>query len=402
MMGLSHVAGRFMTQSPLDLARLYQEELTAIRRDLHAHPELGLQEHRTADLVARKLEEWGIEVHRGVGQTGVVGVLRNGNGEATIGLRADMDALPIKEATGLPYASQNPGLMHACGHDGHTAMLLGAAKYLAATRAFNGTVNFIFQPAEEGLGGAQAMLKDGLFQRFPCASVFGMHNHPGLQVGRFVTSKGVRFAGGAFFDITITGKGSHGARPQEGIDPVIVACHLGTALQSIVSRNLSAQDTAVLSITRIQSGDAYNVIPQSAILAGTVRTMKSEIMAMIEQNMQRLAVSIASGFGAKAVLDFRNLFAPVVNNEQEMIAYAKAAADLVGEANVRRDAPPSMASEDFGFMMEQVPGAHLLLGNGGSASVHNDRYDFNDEAIPYGVALFAAITEQKLPKGTAG
>jgi amidohydrolase len=391
-----------MTQSPLDLARLYQEELTTIRRHIHAHPELGLEEHRTADLVARKLEEWGIDVHRGVGGTGVVGVLRNGNGEATVGLRADMDALPIQEATGLPYASRNPGLMHACGHDGHTTMLLGAAKYLAETRGFNGTVNFIFQPAEEGLGGAQAMLKDDLFKRFPCNSIFGLHNHPGLPVGQFATSKGVRFAGGAFFDITITGKGAHGARPQEGIDPVIVACHLGTALQSIVSRNLSAQDTAVLSITRIQSGDAYNVIPQSATLAGTVRTMKSEIMAMIEQNMKRLAVSIASGFGAKAVLDFRNLFAPVVNNEQEMMAYANVAADLVGEASLRRDAPPSMASEDFGFMMQQVPGAHILLGNGGSASVHNDLYDFNDEAIPYGVALFAAITERKLPKGAAG
>jgi amidohydrolase len=388
-----------MTQSPLDRARLYQKELETIRRDIHAHPELGLQEHRTADLVARKLEEWGIEVHRGVGQTGVVGVLRSGNGQATVGLRADMDALPILEATGLPYASQNPGLMHACGHDGHTTMLLGAAKYLAETRDFNGTVNFIFQPAEEGLGGAQAMLKDGLFQRFPCDTVFGMHNHPGLPVGQFVTSKGVRFAGGAFFDITITGKGAHGARPQESIDPVIVACHLGTALQSIVSRNLSAQDTAVLSITRIQSGDAYNVIPQFAVMAGTVRTMKSEVMALIEQNMKRLAVSIAAGFGAEATVDFRNLFAPVVNNEQQMIAYADAAAEVVGEANVRRDAAPAMASEDFGFMMEQVPGAHVLLGNGGSASVHNHLYDFNDGAIPYGVALYAAITEKKLPKG---
>jgi amidohydrolase len=388
-----------MTQSLLDRARLYQEELTAIRRDIHAHPEIGLEEHRTADLVARKLEEWGIEVHRGVGKTGVVGVLRNGNGQASIGLRADMDALPIIEATGLAYASQNPGLMHACGHDGHTAVLLGAAKYLAETRAFNGTVNLIFQPAEEGLGGAEAMLKDGLFQRFPCDSVFGLHNHPGLAVGQFVTSKGPRFAGGAFFDIKITGKGAHGARPQEGIDPVMVACHVATALQSIVSRNVSAQDTAVLSITRIQSGDAYNVIPQHALLAGTVRTMKSEVMALVEGNMKRLATSIAAGFGAEADVDFRKLFAPVVNNDQEAAAYADAAAEVVGEANLRRDAPPSMASEDFGAMMEQVPGAHVMFGNGGSASVHNHLYDFNDEAIPYAVALFAAITEKKLPKG---
>ncbi|HEX4365824.1 MAG TPA: M20 aminoacylase family protein [Rhodopila sp.] len=389
-----------MTQSPLDHARLYQDELAAIRHDIHAHPELGLQEHRTSDLVARKLEEWGIEIHRGVGQTGVVGVLRNGNGEASVGLRADMDALPIQEATDLSYASQNPGLMHACGHDGHTTMLLGAAKYLAETRNFNGTVNFIFQPAEEGLGGALEMLKDNLFTRFPCDAVFGLHNHPGLPIGRFATSSGVRFAGGAFFDITITGKGAHGARPQESIDPVMVACHLGSALQSIVSRNISAQDTAVLSITRIQSGDAYNVIPQYAVLAGTVRTMKSEVMEMVEQNMKRLATSIATGFGAEATVDFRILFAPTVNDAQEAVVYADAAASVAGEANLRRDAPPAMASEDFGFMMQAVPGAHVLLGNGGSASVHNHLYDFNDEAIPYGVALYAAITEKKLPKST--
>ena len=371
-----------MTQSPLDRARLYQEELSSIRRDIHAHPELGLEEYRTADLVARKLEEWGIEVHRNVGKTGVVGVLRNGNGQASVGLRADMDALPIQEATGLPYASQTPGLMHACGHDGHTTMLLGAAKYLAETRNFNGTVNFIFQPAEEGRGGAQAMLKDGLFARFPCDAVFGLHNRPGLPVGQFATSPGVRFAGCAFFDITITGKGAHGARPQEGIDPVIVACHLGTALQSIVSRNIPAQDTAVLSVTRIQSGDAYNVIPQSAVMAGTVRTMKPEVMATVEQNMKRLAVSIAAGFGAEAAVDFRRLTAPVVNDAHEVIAYADAAADVVGEANVRRDGPPTMGSEDFGFMMEVVPGAHILVGNGGGADVHNHHVRFQRRGDP--------------------
>ena len=389
-----------MTQSPLDRARDYQDELSAIRRDIHAHPELGLEEYRTAELVACKLEEWGIEVHRGVGKTGVVGVLRNGNGQASVGLRADMDALPILEATSLPYASQNAGRMHACGHDGHTTMLLGAAKYLAETRNFNGTVNFIFQPAEEGVGGALEMLKDGLFQRFPCNTVYGMHNWPGLPVGRFAISKGTRFAGGAFFDITIAGKGAHGARPHESIDPVIVACHLGTALQSIVSRNVSAQDTAVLSVTRIQSGDAYNVIPQSATMAGTVRTMTSEVMAMIEQNLKRLAVSIAAGFGAEAAVDFRILFAPVVNDEQEAVAYADAAAEVAGEASLRRDDPPTMASEDFGFMMEQVPGAHVLVGNGGSAALHNHLYDFNDEVIPYGIALLAAITEKKLPRGS--
>ncbi len=390
-----------MTDAALDRARRYQDELTAIRRDIHAHPELGLEEYRTADIVARKLEEWGIEVHRGVGVTGVVGVLRSGNGQASIGLRADMDALPILEATELPHASLNAGRMHACGHDGHTTMLLGAAKYLAETRDFNGTVNFIFQPAEEGVGGALAMLKDGLFERFPCNAVYGMHNRPGLPVGRFITGKTTRSAGGAFFDINITGKGAHGAHPQQSIDPVVIACHIGTALQSIVSRNVSAQDTAVLSITRIQAGDAYNVIPQHAVLAGTVRTMKREVMNMIEQNMSRLATSIAIGFGAEATMDFRVIFAPMVNNANEALAFGDAAAELVGEEAVQRDGNPGMGSEDFSFMMEQVPGAHINLGNGDSAALHNHLYDFNDEAIPYGVALYAKIAEKKLPKGSA-
>ncbi len=391
-----------MTQTALDRARLYQDELSAIRRDIHAHPELGLEEYRTADLVARKLEEWGVEVHRNVGKTGVVGVLRNGNGQSAVGLRADMDALPIQEATGLPHASQTAGRMHACGHDGHTAMLLGAAKYLAETRNFNGTVNFIFQPAEEGLGGALEMLKDGLFERFPCDTVYGMHNRPGLAVGKFSTGPSARAAGGAFFDILITGKGAHGAQPQQSIDPVVVACHLGTALQTIVSRTISAQDTAVLSITRIASGDAYNVIPQSAVMAGTVRTMKPEIMTAIEQNMKRLVANIAAGFGAEATVDFRVIFAPMINDTDEAIAYGDAASVLVGEDNVRRDGPAGMGSEDFSFMMERVKGAHINLGNGDSAALHNHLYDFNDETLPYGVALYAAIAEKKLPKGVPG
>jgi hippurate hydrolase len=385
--------------TPLDRARQYQPELTAIRQDIHAHPELGLEEYRTADLVAAKLQEWGLEVHRNVGKTGVVGVLRNGNGQASVGLRADMDALPILEATDLPYASQNPGKMHACGHDGHTTMLLGAAKYLAETRNFNGTVNFIFQPAEEGLGGALEMLKDKLFERFPCDAVYGMHNRPNLDVGKYITGPSARAAGGAFFDIRITGKGAHGANPQMGIDPVLVACHLGTALQSIVSRNVAAMDTAVLSITRIQSGDAYNVVPQHAVMAGTVRAMKREVMELVETNMRRLVESVSAGFGATAELDFRIIFAPMINNEEEAIAYGDAAAALVGEGNVRRDGPPGMGSEDFSFMMEQVPGAHINLGNGASAALHNHKYDFNDETIPYGVALYAAIVEKKLAKG---
>jgi amidohydrolase len=386
--------------SPIDHVRRYHAELTAIRQDIHANPELGLEEHRTADLVARKLEEWGIEVHRSVGGTGVVGVLRSGNGEATIGLRADMDALPIVEANDIPYRSRNQGKMHACGHDGHTTMLLGAARYLAETRDFNGTVNFIFQPGEEGVGGALAMLQDDLFQRFPCNAVYGMHNRPGMPVGKYGIAPGTAMAGGGFFDIAITGKGAHGARPEESIDPVLVACHIGAALQSIIARNISPRETAILSVTRILSGDAYNVIPQTATLGGTVRTMKRETMTLIEQSMQRVVTGVASAFGATAELDFRLIFAPLVNHEAEFVAIADAAAELVGDANVNRTQAPAPASEDFAFMLEQVPGAYINLGNGDCAPVHNHHYNFNDEAIPFGSALYARLVERQLPRGT--
>ncbi|MGA3399386.1 MAG: M20 aminoacylase family protein [Acetobacteraceae bacterium] len=387
-----------MPDDILDRARRYHDELTEFRRDIHAHPELGLEEHRTAERVANKLAEWGVEVHRGVGKTGVVGVLRNGDGPA-IGLRADMDALPIHEETNLPYSSRNAGRMHACGHDGHTTMLLGAAKYLADTRNFQGTVNFIFQPGEEGIGGALAMLEDGLFERFPCQAIFGMHNRPGMPVGQYAISPGVGMAGGAFFDIAITGKGAHGARPEESVDSVLVACHIGAALQSIVARNVPPQDVAVLSVTRILAGDAYNVIPQTATLAGTVRTMKRETMQLVEANMKRLANHVAAGFGAEATVDFRVIFAPLVNDADHGRAFADAAADLVGEAKVNRNKPPANASEDFSFMLEKVPGAYINLGNGeDSAPVHNPAYNFNDAAIPYGVALFASIVERKLAK----
>jgi amidohydrolase len=385
----------------LDRARAAHPELTEIRHDIHAHPEIGMNEHRTAELVARKLEDWGLEVHRGVGVTGVVGVLRNGNGQAAVGLRADMDALPIVEATGLPHASRTPGLMHACGHDGHTTMLLGAAKLLAETRAFNGTVNFIFQPGEEGAGGALAMLKDGLFERFPCDAVYGMHNRPGVPVGKFLIGPGARYAGAAFFDIHVTGKGAHGARPEEGIDPALTICHLATALQSIVSRNIPARDTAVLSITRVHAGEAYNVVPETGSLGGTVRAMKSEVMGLIERNMRRLATSVASGFGATAEVTFRAIASPVVNDDAEALALGDAAVAVAGEANVELNAPPVMGSEDFAYMMERVPGAHISIGNGATAGVHNHKYDFNDEAIPYGAALYATIVEKKLPKGTS-
>jgi hippurate hydrolase len=386
---------------PTDRIRTFHAELTARRRDFHAHPEIGFTEHRTSDIVAKELAALGIEVHRGVGGTGVVGVLREGNGPVSIGLRADMDALPILEANDMAYKSTRPGVMHACGHDGHTTMLLGAARYLAETRNFNGTVNFIFQPAEEGLGGASAMLKDGLFERFPCDTVFGMHNQPGTPVGQFAIRPGTMMAGGAFFDIHVEGRGAPGGRPEPSVDPVLVAAHHVAALQSIVSRNLSALESAVVSATAISSGDAYNVIPQTAEIKGTVRTFTNNAMDIVEESMKRIAAGVAAGFGATATVDFRRLFAPLVNDAAETSVFADVAADLVGEANVDRDRELIMASEDFSFMLEARPGAYINIGNGdkaGSTPVHNPGYDFNDEILPLGAAAFAALVEKKLAR----
>jgi hippurate hydrolase len=383
--------------STLERVKSYQEALVAVRRDIHAHPELGLETHRTADIVAGLLESWGIEVHRMVNGAGVVGVLRNGNGPRAIGLRADMDALPIHEATGVAYKSTTPGVQHACGHDGHTTMLLGAARYLAETKAFNGTVNFIFQPGEEGAGGALAMLEEGLFAKFPADEIYGMHNHPGLAVGRFGITPGTGMAGGAFFDITVTGRGAHGARPSAGIDPVVAACHIVTALQTVVARNVPPGDMGVLSVTRIEGGDAYNVIPERARMGGTVRAMKRETLDLIQSGMQRVTHGVAEGLGAKAQLDYRLIFAPLVNALEPTQAIADTAAELVGESAVDRNKPPASASEDFAFMLEKVPGAYIVLGNGEkSAPVHNDKYDFNDDAIPFGAAMLARLVERRL------
>ena len=379
----------------LEAIRAYQEDLTEIRRDLHANPELGLEEHRTAGIVARKLEEWGIEVHRNVGVTGVVGVIRKGTGKTRIGLRADMDCLPMEEQTNLPYRSQNTGKMHACGHDGHTTMLLGAARYLA-NADFDGTVNLIFQPGEEGIGGALAMLNDGLFERFPCDAIFALHNRPGMEIGTFAIAKGPSAAGGAFFDIKVTGRGTHGARPEVGIDPVLVASHIVTALQSIVARNVPPADTAVLSVTKINGGDAYNVIPETATIAGTARAFSPTVMKLMQTNMTRIAKGVAEAFGATAEVDFRVIFAPLINDAAQTDAIAAAAASLVGEPSVDRFKPPGMGSEDFSFMMEKVPGAYIQVGNGESAQLHNPAYNFNDDCTPYGAAVLATIAEQKL------
>jgi hippurate hydrolase len=375
-------------------------EMTAWRQDLHAHPELGFEEHRTSEFVARKLAEFGCTVTRNIGKTGVVGTLTTGNGPA-IGLRADMDALPIVEANDHPYRSRNPGVMHACGHDGHTAMLLGAARYLAATRNFDGTVHFIFQPAEEGLGGAKAMLADRLFERFPCDCVFGMHNTPGLPVGQFAIRPGTMMAAGAFFDIDVQGRGSHGARPEDGIDPLLAACHITTALQAIVARNLPPAETAVVSVTALAAGNAYNVIPETATIRGTVRSFKHETMRTIEAAMRRTATGIASGLGASAIVDFRNLFAPLVNDPVHAEFMADAAAEIVGAASVERNRSPVMASEDFSLLLEACPGAYINIGNGtgrGATPVHNPAYDFNDEILPLGASLLAHLVEKKLPR----
>ena len=387
--------------APFDAIAANHDDLTAIRRDIHAHPELGFEEHRTADIVAEKLTSWGIEVTRGIGKTGVVGTLRVGNDPRSIGLRADMDALPILAANTFAHRSQHNGKMHACGHDGHTAMLLGAAHYLSQSRNFEGCVHFIFQPAEEGIGGARAMIEDGLFTQFPCDSVFGMHNRPGMEIGKFAIRPGPMMAGGAMFDIHITGVGAHGARPESGVDPVVIASQIVMAAQTIVSRNIRPRDTAVVSITQIHAGDAYNVIPQTAQIMGTARAFSMEVLAMIEDNLRRLAENIAAGFGATAKLDFRLEFMPTVNNDAETQFAIECAAELVGAERVNGDIPMIMASEDFSYMLNERPGAYIMVGNGageGGCEVHNPAYDFNDQAIPYGAAFFATAVEKKLAR----
>jgi|TARA_B100000767_G_scaffold88800_1_gene85305 hippurate hydrolase len=374
-----------------------EAELSVWRRNIHAHPELGFAENRTSDFVAEKLTEFGIQVHRGIGKTGLVGVLREGNETNSIGLRADMDALPIHEKNQFDHCSKSEGTMHACGHDGHTVMLLAAAKYLAETRNFQGQVNFIFQPAEEGLGGARAMIKDGLFEKFPCDRIYAMHNGPGLPVGKFSAVPGVRTAAGAFFDIDIKGKGGHGAFPHLAIDPIPIAAEVVSALQTLISRSTAPNESVVLSVTKIHAGDAYNVIPDSARLSGTIRTFSMEKMKELESHLNALSQGIASAHGASANLIFEVPFHPVVNDEPATNFAAGICNDLVGENNVYRTGDPGTGSEDFSFMTEQVPGCYLVIGNGEqSNALHNPNYDFNDEALVFGGSFFARVTESEL------
>jgi amidohydrolase len=382
--------------SSLEAIAPYVDDLVAIRRDLHANPELGLDVPRTAGIVARHLESWGIEVATEIGGHGVVGTIhgRADSHGPIIGLRADMDALPIDEQADVPWKSRHRGLMHACGHDGHTAMLLGAARYLATTRAFAGTARVIFQPGEEGAGGALAMLDDGLFERFPCGSVYGLHNRPGLPVGHFSVGPGAFMAGGAFFDIEIVGRGAHGGMPETGIDSIFVAAQVIGALQGIVARNLSPLEPAVLSITRIEGGNSYNVIPGSVTLAGTARGLMPTTLGTLETLLRRTVQGVTAGLGATASIDWRVIFAPLVNDAAHAEAMADAATDLVGAACVERREPPAMVSEDFSFMLEHVPGAYIHMGIGNAAGLHNPAYAFNDAAIPYGSAFFARLVER--------
>ena len=374
------------------------DEITEWRRDMHAHPELLYEVHRTAALVADKLRAFGCdEVVTGIGRTGVVGVIRGrrGAGGKVIGLRADMDALPIEEATGAAYKSLTPGLMHACGHDGHTAMLLGAAKYLAETRNFDGTAVLIFQPAEEGGGGGLAMVRDGLMARFGVEEVYGLHNWPGHPVGAFAIKSGPVMAAADRFTISVEGRGGHAAHPDKCVDTLLVAAQIVVALQSIAARNVDPLESAVLSVCSFKAGDTFNVIPQHATLLGTVRTLKPEVQDLVQARISAVATSVAAAFGATATVEYVRGY-PVTFNHPDQTEFMARVAALVG-TDVKRDVPPQMGAEDFSYMLQERPGAYIFLGNGDSAQCHHPAYDFDDTAIPYGVSLWAKIVEEGMP-----
>ncbi|HMS78767.1 MAG TPA: M20 aminoacylase family protein [Burkholderiaceae bacterium] len=385
-----------------------QSEIQAIRRDLHAHPELRYEEHRTAAVVAAKLRAWGLEVTEGIGGTGVVGTLRRGASTRSVGLRADMDALPLQEHNAFAHASKHAGKMHACGHDGHTAMLLAGARWLSLHGGFDGVVHFIFQPAEEGGAGAQKMIDEGLFERFPCEAVFGMHNWPGTAVGTFSVTPGPMMASSNEFEITIRGKGAHAALPHNGIDPVLVATHLVQALQSIITRNKKPVEAAVLSVTEIHAGDATNIIPDSAIVRGTVRTFTIETLDLIESRMKALTEQLPPAFGATGSLHFHRNYPPTINEPAQTAFAVGVMTELVGADNVNAACEPTMGSEDFAFMLLAKPGCYAFIGNGdgshregghgmGPCMLHNPSYDFNDELIPLGGSYWVKLVQRFLP-----
>jgi amidohydrolase len=393
----------------LDSVVTQAASIAAIRRDIHAHPELCFEEVRTAEVVAKQLTEWGIPVHRGLGKTGVVGIVKNGTSPRAVGLRADMDALPMQEFNTFSHASKNPGRMHACGHDGHVAMLLAAAQHFSKNRNFDGTVYLIFQPAEEGGGGAREMMKDGLFEKFPMDAVFGMHNWPGSDVGKFAVSAGPVMASTNEFKITIRGKGSHAALPHFGVDPVPIACQMVQAFQTIISRNKKPIDAGVISVTMIHAGGATNVVPDSCELQGTVRTFSAEVLDLIESRMKHVAEHVCAAHEARCEFEFVRNYPPTINSEAEAAFARQVMASIVGEANVEVQ-EPTMGGEDFAYMLQAKPGAYCFIANGdgghreighggGPCMLHNPSYDFNDELIPLGATYWVRLAEAWLAKG---
>ncbi len=376
----------------------FHTDLTAWRRDIHAHPETAFEEKRTSDIVAMRLQEFGIEIHRGLAGTGVVGTLKGSRtGDRAIAIRADMDALDVAEKNGFHHHSTHPGKMHACGHDGHTTMLLGAARYLAETRNFAGTVHFIFQPAEENEAGGKVMVEQGLFEKFPVEAVYGMHNWPGMPVGQFVVRPGPLLAAFDIFEIVVEGKGAHGAMPHTGIDPVVTAAQITLALQTIRSRSTHPLDGAVVSVTQVHGGDTWNVIPDEVVLRGTTRSFKPEVQDTIEDGIRRIAEGVAAAQGATVRVRYERRYPPTVNTEKETEIAAAAAAEVAGPGNVIRDFTPSMGAEDFAFMLQARPGCYVLIGNGEqSAGLHNPHYDFNDEVLTTGASYWARLVERVL------
>ena len=376
-----------------------QNEMQTWRRDIHAHPEIAFEEHRTAEIVAEKLKSFGIEVETGIAGTGVVGTLKRGTGNRSIGLRADLDALLINEANEFEHKSKNPGKMHACGHDGHTVMLLGAAKYLAEQGNFDGTVNFIFQPAEENEGGGKAMIDDGLFDKYPVESIYGMHNIPGMPVASFAIKPGPIMAAFDVFNVKIIGKGGHAAMPQTTIDPIIIGTKIVDAYQSIVSRYIDPQEPAVLSVTQFHAGDAYNVIPNDIEIKGCTRCFSPKIQKQLEDQMHQITKSICEAYGASYEFEFEHRYPATINSEEESEIAGKVAQQVVGEERVNLSPTPGMGSEDFAYMLQEKPGSYIWIGNGdgeGSCMVHNPGYDFNDEILPIGATYWVKMAEEIL------
>jgi amidohydrolase len=398
---------REKTMQLIDPIIQFQSELQKIRHDIHAHPELCFEERRTADVVAEKLSEWGIPVLRGMATTGVVGIIRNGTGSRSIGLRADMDALPVQEINAFPHASRHAGKMHACGHDGHTAMLLGAARHLSRHRNFDGTVYLIFQPAEEGGGGARKMMEDGLFEQCPMDAVFGMHNWPGMAAGSFGVTAGPMMASSNEFEVVVTGRGAHAAQPHKGIDPIMVAVQIAQSWQTIITRNKSPLDPAALSITQIHSGSATNIVPDQATLIGTVRTFELAVLDLIESRMRIVAEHTAAAFDAKVDFTFTRNYPPLINHEKETLFAAAVLRSIVGPDKVDTQVEPTMGAEDFAFMLQQKPGCYVFIGNGegdhrshghgmGPCNLHNPSYDFNDALLPVGATYWVRLAESFL------